>query len=118
MGRRMSCDSKTSSGLSPRRTNCSSRSAQWPSPRADCATREANRKSGRAVSRISRSISGLRRPRRRYRAIVDRRYPLEGVVEASRYVETEQKVGNVILTVNGAPGPIDSAGSPVPGSRR
>jgi NADPH:quinone reductase-like Zn-dependent oxidoreductase len=34
-----------------------------------------------------------------FRAIVDRRYPIEDVVEASRYVETEQKTGNVVLTV-------------------
>src|SRR5689334_9396637 len=33
--------------------------------RADCATREANRRSGPAVSLLSRSISGLRRPRQR-----------------------------------------------------
>ena len=38
----------------------------------------------------------------RYRAVVDRTYPLEEVVEATRYVESWQKVGNVVLTVNGA----------------
>ena len=36
---------------------------------------------------------------RRYRAIIDRCYPLEEVVDATRYVETEQKTGNVVLTV-------------------
>jgi NADPH:quinone reductase-like Zn-dependent oxidoreductase len=35
----------------------------------------------------------------RYRAVIDRRYPLADVVEAARYVETEQKTGNVVLTV-------------------
>ena len=35
----------------------------------------------------------------RYRAVIDRCYPLEEVVEATRYVETQQKVGNVVLTV-------------------
>jgi NADPH:quinone reductase-like Zn-dependent oxidoreductase len=40
----------------------------------------------------------------RYRAVIDRTYPLEQVVEATRYVETEQKTGNVVLTIsrNGA----------------
>jgi NADPH:quinone reductase-like Zn-dependent oxidoreductase len=35
----------------------------------------------------------------RYRAVIDRRYPMAEVVEAARYVETEQKTGNVILTI-------------------
>jgi NADPH:quinone reductase-like Zn-dependent oxidoreductase len=35
------------------------------------------------------------------RAVIDRCYPLEDVVEATRYVETEQKTGNVVLTING-----------------
>ena len=37
----------------------------------------------------------------KYRAVIDRSYPLEDVVEATRYVETEQKTGNVVLTVSG-----------------
>ena len=36
----------------------------------------------------------------RYRAVIDRSYPLEDVVDATRYVETERKTGNVVLTVN------------------
>jgi len=35
----------------------------------------------------------------KYRAVIDRRYPMEDVVEAARYVETEQKTGNVIMTI-------------------
>ena len=38
----------------------------------------------------------------KYRAVIDRAYPLEEVVEATRYVETEQKTGNVVLTISGA----------------
>jgi NADPH:quinone reductase-like Zn-dependent oxidoreductase len=38
----------------------------------------------------------------RYRPVIDRVYPLEDVVEATAYVETQQKTGNVVLTVNGA----------------
>ena len=38
-----------------------------------------------------------------YRPVIDRTYPLESAVEAHRYVETRQKVGNVVLTLNGGP---------------
>ena len=38
----------------------------------------------------------------RFRAVIDRSYPLEEVVEATRYVETQQKTGNVVLTINGS----------------
>ena len=35
----------------------------------------------------------------KFKAVIDRRYRLQDVVEAVRYVETEQKTGNVVLTV-------------------
>jgi NADPH:quinone reductase-like Zn-dependent oxidoreductase len=34
-----------------------------------------------------------------YRPVIDRRYPMEQVVEAHRYVDTQQKVGNVVLLI-------------------
>ena len=37
----------------------------------------------------------------RYRAVIDRCYSFEDVVEATRYVETEHKTGNVVLTIDG-----------------
>jgi len=37
----------------------------------------------------------------KYRAVIDRSYPLEDVVAGTRYVETEQKTGNVVLTIYG-----------------
>jgi len=38
-----------------------------------------------------------------YRPVVDRVYPLSDVVAATRYVETQQKTGNVVLTLNVGP---------------
>jgi NADPH:quinone reductase-like Zn-dependent oxidoreductase len=37
-----------------------------------------------------------------YRPVVDRTYALHDVVEATTYVESWQKTGNVVLTLNGA----------------
>jgi NADPH:quinone reductase-like Zn-dependent oxidoreductase len=39
-----------------------------------------------------------------YRAVIDRVYPLDEVVKAAKYVETWQKTGNVVLTVNSPKG--------------
>jgi NADPH:quinone reductase-like Zn-dependent oxidoreductase len=45
----------------------------------------------------------------RYRPVIDRTYPLEEVVDATKYVETEQKTGNVVLNVR----PVEAARRPV-----
>jgi NADPH:quinone reductase-like Zn-dependent oxidoreductase len=34
-----------------------------------------------------------------FHSVIDRAYPMEDVVEAARYVATEQKTGNVVLTI-------------------
>jgi NADPH:quinone reductase-like Zn-dependent oxidoreductase len=39
-----------------------------------------------------------------YRPVIDRTYALDEIVEATRYVETGQKTGNVVLRILG-PGP-------------
>lgn len=38
-----------------------------------------------------------------FHAVVDRTYPLDQIVEAFRYVETGQKVGNVVITIDHDP---------------
>lgn len=34
-----------------------------------------------------------------FKPLIDRHYPLDQIVEATKYVETQQKVGNVVITV-------------------
>ncbi len=48
----------------------------------------------------------------RYRPIIDRCYRFEDVVEATRYVETEQKLGNVVLTIAQRDESTDASPSP------
>ncbi|MCR9015579.1 NAD(P)-dependent alcohol dehydrogenase [Aquiflexum gelatinilyticum] len=35
----------------------------------------------------------------KYRAVIDRRYPLSKIIEATKYVETKEKVGNVVIDI-------------------
>ena len=36
----------------------------------------------------------------KYRAVIDRRYLLAEIVETTKYVETLQKTGNVVITIS------------------
>ncbi len=49
----------------------------------------------------------------KYRPVIDRSYALDEIVEATRYVETGQKTGNVVLRVSEAP----PGGQPEPAAR-
>jgi NADPH:quinone reductase-like Zn-dependent oxidoreductase len=48
-----------------------------------------------------------------FRPVIDRSYPLDQIVEASRYVESEEKIGNVIITVVPTDRPPPGSGRPV-----
>ena len=37
----------------------------------------------------------------KYKTVIDRKYKLEEIVEAYKYVETKQKTGNVVITIKG-----------------
>ena len=64
--------------------------------RLDCATREANRRSGLAVSLISRIVFGIRRPRRRILGS-----ELAGVIEAVGATVNEFAVGDHVFGATG-----------------
>jgi hypothetical protein len=40
-----------------------------------------------------------------YLPVIDRIYPLDEIVEANRYVESERKTGNVVLSIGASTAP-------------
>jgi NADPH:quinone reductase-like Zn-dependent oxidoreductase len=61
---------------------------QQACPHRDRSTDQGGRRSSRSLIEAGE-----------FRAVVDRRYPMDQVVEAHRYVETWHKAGNVVLTI-------------------
>jgi len=35
----------------------------------------------------------------KFKLVIDGKYPLEKIVDANRYVEKDQKIGNIVITV-------------------
>ncbi len=50
---------------------------------------------------VSSATSRAYSVRRRYWPLIDRRYPLDEIVEAYRYAETGEKVGNIVISPTG-----------------
>ena len=75
----------------------------WHVPLLVLATRFAGRRrAALGITRYSQADVLFLRERLEagaFKPVIDRHYPLADVVEATRYVETGQKTGNVILTV-------------------
>jgi NADPH:quinone reductase-like Zn-dependent oxidoreductase len=56
------------------------------------------------IPRIDQEMVGYLRElveSEQFTPVIDRTYPLEQIVDAYRYVETQQKIGNVVITVAG-----------------